>query len=388
MRDATCASTSPPTTAPNIRQRDRPALGVADVYEREHERADDGEDPGGEETAVDRGHRGLVPVGGAHREHSDDRREHADRTSAEREERARRPELGAIREDRRERRDAEDDRRDQRDLVRLEQVGRHSCTVADVVPHVVGDGGRVARVVFGNAGFDLSDEVRADVGRLREDAAADTQEQREQRPTEPEADQDRRARVLEDHHDQRGAEQAEAHGEHPGDAAGAERDLERLRHRAGTGSRGGADVAPHGEAHADEAGEARHHAPEHERGRAEAARLRERERDSAVGTLHRGRCQEHDDGERHEDHADRLELTLQVRHRAFLNRLGDLLHLVGALVLREHAPHEREPDEAREQRRQRRPDEDQPLTSAQGELLVTALSGEYVRHCSVLMPLV
>ena len=83
---------------------------------------------------------------------------------------------------------AEDDRRDQRDLVRLEQVGGHTGAVADVVAHVVGDGRRVARVVFGDAGFDLADEVGADVGGLREDAAADAEEQREQRATEPEAD--------------------------------------------------------------------------------------------------------------------------------------------------------------------------------------------------------
>ena len=40
MRDVTWASTSPPTTAPNMRQPtlDNLAVGVADVHEREHER--------------------------------------------------------------------------------------------------------------------------------------------------------------------------------------------------------------------------------------------------------------------------------------------------------------------------------------------------------------
>ena len=95
---------------------------------------------------------------------------------------------GLVREDRRERGNAEDDRRDQRHLVRLEEVGGHAGAVADVVAHVVGDRGRVARVVFGDAGFDLADEVGADVGRLREDAAADAQEEREQRAAESEPD--------------------------------------------------------------------------------------------------------------------------------------------------------------------------------------------------------
>ena len=43
MRDATCASTRPPTTAPNMRQPTSPSSSrrrVADVDEREHERAD------------------------------------------------------------------------------------------------------------------------------------------------------------------------------------------------------------------------------------------------------------------------------------------------------------------------------------------------------------
>ena len=141
---------------------------------------------------------------------------------------------GLVGEDGLERRYAEDDRRDQRHLVRLEQVGRHTRAVADVVADVVGDGRRVARVVLGDAGLDLADEVGADVGRLGEDAAADSQEQRDQRTTEPEADEDRRARVLEDHDDHRRAEQTEADREHARDATGAERDLQRLRHRTAT----------------------------------------------------------------------------------------------------------------------------------------------------------
>ncbi|MEI9886728.1 MAG: hypothetical protein WDN08_09545 [Rhizomicrobium sp.] len=63
----------------------------------------------------------------------------------------------------------------------LEQVGRHAGAVADIVAHVVGDGGRVARVVLGDAGFDLADHVAADVGALGEDAAAETGEDRDQR---------------------------------------------------------------------------------------------------------------------------------------------------------------------------------------------------------------
>ena len=128
-----------------------------------------------------------------HEEHADDRRQHADGPAAEREERADGPEPGLVGEEALEGGDAEDDRRDQGDLVALEQVGGHAGAVADVVAHVVGDGGRVAGVVLGDAGLDLADEVGADVGGLGEDAAADPQEQGEQRAAEAEADEDRRA---------------------------------------------------------------------------------------------------------------------------------------------------------------------------------------------------
>ena len=60
----------------------------------------------------------------------------------------------------------------QDDDVGLEQVGAHAGAVADVVAHVVGDGGGVAGVVLGNAGLDLADQVGAHVGGLGEDAAA------------------------------------------------------------------------------------------------------------------------------------------------------------------------------------------------------------------------
>ena len=179
----------------------------------------------------------------AHREHADDRGEHADGAGDHREDQAEHPLLRVVGIDRLEGGDAEDDRRDERDLVALEQVGGHAGAVADVVADVVGDRGRVAGVVLGDAGLDLADEVGADVGRLGEDAAADSEEQGEQRAAEPEADEDRRRGVLEDHDDDRGAEQAEADREHAGDAAGAERDLARRRAASPFRGGGGADVA-------------------------------------------------------------------------------------------------------------------------------------------------
>ena len=76
-----------------------------------------------------------------------------------------------------EERDAEDHRADDLGGRRLEEVGAAAGAVADVVADEVGDDGRVARVVFGDAGFDLADEVGADVGGLGVDTAAELGEE-------------------------------------------------------------------------------------------------------------------------------------------------------------------------------------------------------------------
>jgi hypothetical protein len=73
--------------------------------------------------------------------------------------------------------------------IGFEQVGSHAGAVADIVADVVGDRSRVARIVFRNAGFNLADEVAANVGTLGEDTAAETGEDGNQRSAEAESDQ-------------------------------------------------------------------------------------------------------------------------------------------------------------------------------------------------------
>ena len=73
--------------------------------------------------------------------------------------------------------------------IGLEQVGRHAGAVADIVADIVGDGRGVARIVLGDAGLDLADEIAADIGALGEDAAAETGEDGDQRGAEAERDQ-------------------------------------------------------------------------------------------------------------------------------------------------------------------------------------------------------
>ncbi len=84
--------------------------------------------------------------------------------------------------------DAQDHRADVLGGGRLEEVGAAAGAVADVVADEVGDDGRVARVVLGDAGLDLADEVGADVGRLGVDAAAELGEEGDEGGAEAEAD--------------------------------------------------------------------------------------------------------------------------------------------------------------------------------------------------------
>ena len=80
--------------------------------------------------------------------------------------------------------------------VGLEQVGTHAGHVADVVAHVVGDGGRVERVVLGDPGLDLAHEVGADVGGLGVDAAAHAGEERDGRGAQREPGQMLRTSII------------------------------------------------------------------------------------------------------------------------------------------------------------------------------------------------
>ena len=70
--------------------------------------------------------------------------------------------------------------------VRTEEVGAHAGHVTDVVTHVVGNGGRVAGVILGNASFHLANEVGSDVGSFRVNASTHAGEQRDAFCTERE----------------------------------------------------------------------------------------------------------------------------------------------------------------------------------------------------------
>ncbi len=223
-------------------------------------------------------------------------------------------------------RGAEEDRgehhgRDRGHRIGLEQIGRHAGAIADIVADVVGDGGRVARIVLGNARFDLADEIAADVGALGEDAATQPGEDRDQRGAEAE-----RYHRIDDgtvvwrevqpagqeHEVERHAEQRETGDQKAGNGAGAEREFKSAGKRTGRRLRR-ADIGAHGNVHADKAGGAR--------------------QDGANGEAERDQPAEEiaDDEEDHDaNDGDRGVLPPQIGLRALADGGRNLAHLLVA----------------------------------------------------------
>jgi hypothetical protein len=135
-----------------------------------------------------------------------------------------------------------------------------------------------------------------------------------------------------------------------------------------------------GQAHADEAGEARHEAAGQEGQGAEDARLGEGQGRAGVRLEHLGGGGEDDDRQGDEDEADRAELPLEVGHGPLLDGLGDLLHLGRALIGGQHALHEGEADEDGQQGGGDGEEQPGELSALEGEDLVAALRGEEIDH--------
>src|SRR5437773_922830 len=113
-----------------------------------------------------------------------------------------------------------------------------------------------------------------------------------------------------------------------------QRDLERLVEARARRARR-PDVRAHGDVHADDAGHARAEGAEHE---GQGGREREGRGGRLSGVwLAEERVQHVDhDAERNAQRADGAILAPQEGFRAFLDRVGDLPHLGGAVVLPEH----------------------------------------------------
>ena len=275
-----------------------------------------GEHGRGDEALVERAHDIARAGRETHEVGADDRGDDAHARDGERQDHH--AGLGCARErDRGENHGGDDGHR-----VGFEQVGRHAGAVTDVVADVVRDGGGVAWIVFGNSRFDLADHVAADVGPLGEDAAAETGEDGDERCAEAESDHgvddsavarrqaeaDREQRVVTAE-----AQDGETDDEHAGDGARLEGDAEALGEALG-GRFSGTDVGLYRDLHPDIAGCARQDCAD-------------QEADRGLPVHEKDGDQHGDDGA---DDGDRAVLAVEVGVGAFLNRLGDFLHLCAA----------------------------------------------------------
>ncbi len=236
-------------------------------------------------------------------------------------------------------RQAQDQARDDRDLVALEDVGRHAGAVADVVADKVGDDRRIARVILRDSRLDLPDQVSADVGGLGEDATADPHEQRQERAPEAEPEQCVWRGNPEQDEDRGPAEQAQPVGEHPGDRPGAVRDAQRISEGAARGG-GHPYVGLHRHSHADlPDGQAEPGAHDERRCARQADDQPHLSLAQAGEALHGFRGggndvhrKEERNGEHDDEREDRAELAPQVGIRAVADGAPDLLHLGAPFV--------------------------------------------------------
>jgi len=219
---------------------------------------------------------------------------------------------------------------DDGDRIGFEQVGGHTGAVADVVTDVVGNDGRIARVIFRDSGLDLADQVGTDIGTLGENTSAETGEDGNQRAAEGQADHrlhrglDRFgglfAAGLDQHEITRDVQQAKTDHQHAGDGAALEADIEGIIQAAG-GGLSGAHIGAHGNEHADEAGKAGQYGADGE----------------ADGGLPAQRRHKANDYKQHDAYdGDSAVLAAQIGAGAFLHGGRDRLHFVIPGILLEN----------------------------------------------------
>lgn len=194
--------------------------------------------------------------------------------------------------------------------IGFEQVSAHAGDVADVIADVVGDGGRVTRIVFRDAGFYLAYEVSAYVSGLGVDTAADTGEQGNGAGAQTEARDDVHVGTAfpEDGEGQCDTGDAQTYHGQAHDGAAGEGDLQSLRHTV-FGSAGRADVGAGCDVHAAIAGQDGEDGACHE----------------ADGG-HRGQEDADDDGDDDDEDRQSLIFTGKERHSAFVDMAGNFLH--------------------------------------------------------------
>ena len=208
---------------------------------------------------------------------------------------------------------------DQGHGIGLKQVSSHASAVAHVVAHVVGDHGGVARVIFGDAGFNFANQVGPHIGAFGEDAPAQTRKNRDQRGAKGKADQrvEQMGQVLvggqvavahQKPIKAGDAQQAQSNDQHAGDGAASEGHVQCRANPVGRGLCR-AHVGFDRHVHADEAASTRQNRPN----------------DKADGgdTVQK---EPHQNGQHHAHDGDGFVLSSQVSGGTCLNSGRNFLH--------------------------------------------------------------
>ncbi len=201
--------------------------------------------------------------------------------------------------------------------VGLEKVGCHAGTVANIVPYVVSDGCRVARVVLGDTGFNFANQVGADVSALRKNTAAEPGKNGNQTAAEAQGHQGNHL-VNQRHVLRAGAGhvgevagnggQGKTGHQHAGNRAAFEGQAQPRGQPFFTGFRH-PEIGQHGNPHSDIAGEIGGYSPYQK----------------AYGRFgSQSQKNEHEDNDADDRHA--FELAVQVGDGAFLDGVGDFDH--------------------------------------------------------------
>ena len=213
--------------------------------------------------------------------------------------------------------------------IGLEQVCGHAGAIADIVAHIVRDGGGVARIVFRNAGFDFPDHVAANVSALGENAAAKTREDGDQRRAKRQGDQPVHHRAAfgrmphrsdEDHVVTGEPDKRETGHQHAGNRARAESNRQAFL-QAFTGGLRRAHIRPHRHQHADKTGGAGKNGADCKTERRNKIKLESGQQNQKHHRSRNGDC--------------RI-LLIEIGLRAFLNSGGDFPHPVCSGRQRQH----------------------------------------------------
>ena len=209
------------------------------------------------------------------------------------------------------------DRCDHRADVGFVNVGTHPGDVTHIVADVISDDAGIAWIVFGNAGFNLADQIGTDISGFGEDAAAHPGEQGDGGRAHRKApDTGNGLRIDRELGGQPGEKQAQPDQAETGDRqahhrATVEGHQQRLAGAVVTGGGGGADIGLGGGFHADQPGQRR------------GQRARQKRNAGAKSVLFRN-CQQNGDHQGENTYFDVL--GTQISHRAQLYFFADSGH--------------------------------------------------------------